>query len=122
MTVPTLTVAQATKPFSRSMALVFVDGSVELLHEVAEAALAETPGLAARVAAAVRSADAREVREAAHSLKGILQCLGALPAAGCARELEQMGRGGDLTRAAAVLSVLEREIEKFVAALRAAMA
>ena len=114
--------APPNKPFSRSTALVFVDGSVELLREVAEAALTETPGLAARVSAAVKGADAREVRDAAHALKGMLQCLGALPAAACARELEQIGRAGDLARAPALLATLEREIEKFVTALRAAMA
>jgi HPt (histidine-containing phosphotransfer) domain-containing protein len=110
------------KPFSQSTALIFVDGSMELLREVADAALTETPGLTARLSTAVRAADARETKEAAHSLKGMLQCLGALPAAACARDLEQMGRSGDIARAPAVLVALEREIEKFLGALRAAMA
>ena len=117
MTAPT----PASKPFSRSTALVFVDGSAELLREVADAALAETPGLAARVTAAVRAGDARETKEAAHSLKGMLQCLGALPAAACAKDLEQIGRSGDMGRAHVVLADLEREIAAFIAALRAAM-
>jgi HPt (histidine-containing phosphotransfer) domain-containing protein len=110
------------KPFSRSTALVFVDGSMELLREVADAALAEMPGLTVRVSAAVRKADPREIKEEAHSLKGMLQCLGALPAAAYARDLEQLGRSGDISRAPAVLAALERAIEPFLAALRAAMA
>jgi HPt (histidine-containing phosphotransfer) domain-containing protein len=110
------------KPFSRSTALVFVDGSPELLREVAETALAETPGLTARVTAAVKGADARETREAAHALKGMLQCLGALPAAAAARELELTGKSGDLARAPALLATLEAEIARFLEALRVAIA
>lgn len=110
------------KAFSRSTALVSVDGSTELLREVAATALAETPGLTARAVAAVRAGDARATQEAAHSLKGMLQCLGGRPAGACAFELEQAGRAGDMSRAPALLAALEQEVARFLAALRAAVA
>ena len=47
---------------------------------------------------------------AAHSLKGESSYLGAGGTSQAARQLEEMGRNQDLSRASNVLAVLEREV------------
>ena len=55
---------------------------------------------------------------AAHSLKGELGYLGAAGASQAARELEDMGHEKNLSRAPAVLAVLERELAGLHLALK----
>lgn len=47
-----------------------IDGDVDLLKEVIEIFLKDTPGLLADLYAAIRSGNARAVERAAHTLKG----------------------------------------------------
>lgn len=87
-----------------------IGGDGELLAELAAAFHRDSPQQAERLRSAVALGDAREVTQAAHSLKGALASLGAVRARALASELEQMGKRGDLAGAAELCAALEREI------------
>ncbi len=95
-----------------------VDGDRELLADVVDAYLTESPMLLKRLREAVESAVAEQVERAAHTLKGPSRSLGGTRAFQCCWQLEQMGREGDLAKASEVLVTLEREMERLCEALQ----
>jgi HPt (histidine-containing phosphotransfer) domain-containing protein len=62
------------------------------------------------IAEAVKGHDAASLRDKAHSLKGSAATVGAERVASAARELERMGRDGDLAAAAGAAASLETEL------------
>jgi CheY-like chemotaxis protein/HPt (histidine-containing phosphotransfer) domain-containing protein len=98
-------------------------GDAGLLAELADIFLGECPGMLDRVRQAVRTRDARGLREAAHSLGGSVSNFGAHEAKDAAWRLEEMGKAGDLGGAEEALAALEqavRRVEPVLARLRAA--
>jgi len=73
--------------------------------------LADAPKTLVVIRRAVSESDAGALAAAAHALKGSLSLIGAPKAAGTARNLQAMGRLGNLNGAAAELAVLEDEFK-----------
>jgi HPt (histidine-containing phosphotransfer) domain-containing protein len=65
--------------------------------------------------------DAGELERRAHTLKGSSLSVGARRVADLSRALEQVGRAGDLTRAADLLPQLETELARYEAAIEAVL-
>ena len=84
-------------------------GEPDLAAELAAIFLADAPARLAAIHGAVRSGDAHALREAAHTLKGSATTFGALGVASVCRRLEDMGRGGGLDEAAALLPELDHQ-------------
>jgi HPt (histidine-containing phosphotransfer) domain-containing protein len=74
--------------------------------------LADTPKKLSLLRRAVSEKDAEILATVAHSLKGSLALIGAQKAAGTARNLQAMGRLGNLSGAAAEFRVLESEFKE----------
>jgi PAS domain S-box-containing protein len=100
-----------------TIALSAVDGDRDLLKDVLEAFLIETPGLLEKIEESIRAGDAATLKRAAHTLKGSLRTLGAAAGEHAAR-LETLGREGDLGRAEAELAPLRSAMERVIADVR----
>jgi HPt (histidine-containing phosphotransfer) domain-containing protein len=96
--------------WNRTEALNHIGGDEELLEELCQIFLRESPKLMLKLQQAVAVGDCDGVMRAAHSLKGESGCLGAGRTSRAARQLEEMGRRQDLSRAKPTLEVLEREV------------
>jgi HPt (histidine-containing phosphotransfer) domain-containing protein len=95
-----------------SVALDFVDGDKALLEEIARLFRNDYPGWLEELQAAIRAGDALSTERSAHSLKGAVRIFGATAAYNLASELEAFGRAVDLTGAATILPMLERELKQ----------
>jgi len=102
--------ARARVDFNRTAALARAGGDLRLLGELATVFLDKEAGLLERVVQAVARRDARELEQAAHTLRGALSLFAAETAIDASARLEAMGRGGEL-----------RQAEEALAALRAAL-
>jgi signal transduction histidine kinase/DNA-binding response OmpR family regulator/HPt (histidine-containing phosphotransfer) domain-containing protein len=101
--------AQAAS-WNKVEALDRIGGDEELLREVCEIFLEESPKLLKKLQQAVAAGDADGVVRAAHSLKGESSYLSAGGTSRAARQLEEMGHNKDLSHARDTLAVLEREV------------
>jgi CheY-like chemotaxis protein len=104
--------------WNRAEALGRIGGDEELLRELCQIFLEESPKLLEKLRQAVTAGDADAVMRAAHSLKGESSYLGAGGTSQAARQLEEMGRGNDLSRAGDTVAVLEREVAGLHASLK----
>jgi len=111
---PSLVASAEGKPeaFDWSDALRTVQGDRELLREIVDAFLQESPRLMAEIRQAISVGDAAALRLAVHTLKGSMRYFGARRAYDHAYELEKLGQGGDLGNSQAALDVLEEEIAR----------
>jgi HPt (histidine-containing phosphotransfer) domain-containing protein len=91
----------------------------DFIGELVATFFEETPGLLAEMSQALDEGDGEAFRRATHSLKSNSASFGAMPLAALARELEFMGRDGQLDEAAAKLPALETAYEQTVEALKA---
>jgi HPt (histidine-containing phosphotransfer) domain-containing protein len=105
------------EPFNLSEALARVDGDRELLKEMAELFLEEFPRFLSDIQTALSNNDPQTLTYAAHTLKGSVGNFAAAETVEAARQLEQIGRHGDLSEAAAVLVRLEDALEHLRPAL-----
>jgi len=97
-------------PWNKTEALNRIGGDEELLQELCQIFLDESPKLLQKLRQAVTDGDSEGVMRAAHSLKGESSYLGASATSQAARQLEEMGRSKDLSRAGDTVAVLEREV------------
>jgi two-component system, sensor histidine kinase and response regulator len=97
-------------PWNKTEALNRIGGDEELLQELCQIFLDESPKLLQKLRQAVTDGDSDGVMRAAHSLKGESSYLGASATSQAARQLEEMGRSKDLSRAGDTVAVLEREV------------
>jgi two-component system sensor histidine kinase/response regulator len=104
--------------WGKAEALERLGGDEELLRELCQIFLEESPKLLHKLRQAIVDTDAQGVMRAAHSLKGELGYLGAAAASHVARDLEDMGHDKNLSRAAEALVVLEREMASLHLALK----
>jgi len=95
-----------------SAALDSVQGDRELLREVIDAYLSESPDLLDQVEQAIAREDPVGVRRAAHTLKGTLRYFGATRGFDLALNLETMGRELDLSAAEDCLADLREEVAR----------
>jgi two-component system, sensor histidine kinase and response regulator len=96
--------------WNRTEALERLGGDEDLLRELCQIFLEESPKTLRNLRQALAEGDASAVMRAAHSLKGEVGYLGAGVASQAARKLEDMGRENKLTGAPETMIVLEREI------------
>ncbi|MGH9532152.1 MAG: response regulator [Terriglobales bacterium] len=108
--------AGSTEPAREAAALDFEEvleqlaGDKELLRELVELFLKNSPKTLAALHGGVETGNPKAVQAAAHSLKGTLGHLAAKDAVATAEELESRGREGNLEGAEALLTRLERQI------------
>ncbi len=94
------------------VALNYVDGDRALLGELVTLYRHDYRAWVEELRTAVRAGNAPWTERAAHSLKGAIRIFGATAASNLANEVETCGRAGDLTGAATLLPMLERELER----------
>ncbi len=92
---------------------------MDFLEEIAVLFAEDCPRLLTDIRSAIATGDSGALECAAHTLKGCVANFGAEPAREAAFRLEMLGRSGDLRPAPEVCAVLEREVERFTAALLA---
>jgi CheY-like chemotaxis protein len=105
-------VQPATPVLDLEEVLARLEGDRELLSEMAALFLEEYPKLHSNIKTALLHQDAKALERAAHRLKGSVGNFAALKAFEAARQLERMGRYGDLTHATAALATLEKELSR----------
>jgi two-component system, sensor histidine kinase and response regulator len=103
--------------FDYEEAMAQVGGSDELLAELVEVFRGEYPPLLDEMEQAIARQQAAALLQAAHTLKGSAQVLGAGPAAEAALRLEQMGRNDQLSGATQAYETLRVEIAHLLLAL-----
>jgi signal transduction histidine kinase/CheY-like chemotaxis protein len=96
--------------WNQAEALDRIGGDKELLQELCHIFLEESPKLLGKLQQAIAAGDSDGVMRAAHSLKGEASYLGAGGTSQAARQLEDMGRNKDLSRASDTFVALEREV------------
>jgi CheY-like chemotaxis protein len=94
-----------------------MEGDVDLLKEIADMFLEESPGLLDRMRQAAAQGDCKTLERAAHTIKGSVSNFAAKSAVEAAQRLEQIGREGDLSQADEAYQALEQEIERLKPAL-----
>jgi len=83
-----------------SEALRAVDGDAELLEQVVGELILEWPKLLGQLDKAILTADANELRRAAHTLRGSLRIFGPTLASDLAQRLEDLGKNNHCDQAA----------------------
>jgi PAS domain S-box-containing protein len=116
-TQPSPAVQQA--PWDWSAALATVQGSEELLCEIIEAFLDETPRQTAAMHQALADGDAVTLRRAAHTIKGAVRYFGAESAFELAHAVEMLASEEKLDAAAAAIDRLEGAIAWLTPLMRA---
>jgi signal transduction histidine kinase/DNA-binding NarL/FixJ family response regulator len=84
-------------------------GNEKLIRSLAKTFLADAPKTLAQIRTAVTKKDAANLARAAHLLKGSIAIFGAAKAAAAVRNLETLGRVGNLADATTALLFLESE-------------
>ncbi len=82
----------------------------ELLRELCQIFLEESPKLLQKLREAVALGDAEGTARAAHGLRGELSYLGTVRASEVANQLEEMGRQEKMSQAGEALAALEEEV------------
>lgn len=96
--------------WQRADALDRLGGDEDLLRELCQIFLEESPKLLQKLQEGVVEGDPEAVADAAHGFKGELSYLGAANASQAANQLEEMGRDRNLAQARDVLATLEKEL------------
>jgi HPt (histidine-containing phosphotransfer) domain-containing protein len=104
--------------FNQQVALTRVGGDEELLRELIEVFLGDSPKWLNDLHKAAAEGNAVDLRRAAHTIKGAVGYFGADEAGAAADHLQDLGRGGDVAAAVAVVPKLEQALERLTAALR----
>ena len=102
--------AAKAESWDRIQALDRIGGDEQLLRDLCQIFLEESPKLMAKMRHALAAGDCDGLMRAAHSIKGESSYLGAGRTSEAARQLEDMGRNQDLAHAGHTLAELEREI------------
>jgi len=105
--------------FDRTVALARVGGDEDLLRELIDDYLRDSPGWRDDLRRAAVGGDAAGLRRAAHTIKGAVGYFGADAAATTADRIQIRGRAGDVAAAAADLPELEQTLDRLATALRA---
>jgi len=103
---------EAQTSWDLDAALQSVDGDRELLAEMAELFLQDSGQLLAEIGQAIQAGDAAALHRSAHTLKGSVSNFVAREARETARQLELMGRSGDLTGAPVQYTALKAEMHR----------
>ncbi|MGD9660211.1 MAG: Hpt domain-containing protein [Porticoccaceae bacterium] len=102
-------------------ALKKLEGDKQLLMELAEMFLQQSPELLAAIDQALAKKDAPELRRAAHTLKSSAKVVGADATAEAALVLENLSRDNQLASAGAAIELLQAKIAELKPVLAAAL-
>jgi PAS domain S-box-containing protein len=95
-----------------------LDGNRALLRDLARLFLADYPKQLAEIKVAIQSKDGERLRRAAHALKGSVGNFAAPRAFETARQLEVLGKSGDVHAAQDVCGALESELSLLTGELK----
>jgi signal transduction histidine kinase/CheY-like chemotaxis protein/HPt (histidine-containing phosphotransfer) domain-containing protein len=87
-----------------------IGGNKKLTKSLVKAFLADAPARIANIQRAIAQKNPEQLATTAHALKGSVAIFGAPKAVAAARNLEAMGRDGNIGGASAEFSTLEREL------------
>jgi two-component system sensor histidine kinase/response regulator len=104
--------------WSKANALERVGGDENLLQEICQMFLTESPKLIQKMRDGIASNDSESVMRTAHTLKGELGYMGIDEAVQAVVQLEKMGREGDLSQAGEMLNLLDRLLGKLYVAIK----
>lgn len=96
-------------------------GNRELLRQIARFFRDDSPMLIRRLRRAADERDLVEIRQAAHSLKGLVANFDADAAVHAAQRLEQMAQTGDASQARELVETLEIEVARLDKGLTASL-
>jgi two-component system sensor histidine kinase/response regulator len=96
-----------------------VENDHELLRELIDLFKEDFPRLLQSLQQSVARKDMKNVQDTSHALKGMLSGLSVTQAAATASRLEQMGREGNTTGLADVLTLLESQVAQLLPELDA---
>ena len=112
-------VPETSPSFDEQVVLARVGGDTDLLREIAAIYLDSYESILQGVHDAVAANDAAALQSVAHLMKGTVATFEAVAATDVAFRLEQMGRNGTLTDAAAAAAELEAEVVRLAEDLTA---
>jgi signal transduction histidine kinase/CheY-like chemotaxis protein len=104
-------------PFNRSALLDQVGGDVDLMKEIADVFVAESPRMLAQIRSAIERGDCATLERVAHAFKGAISVFSLSAATKVAQDLEHVGSKGDLTAAPGLLVLLEDHVAGLCAML-----
>jgi CheY-like chemotaxis protein/HPt (histidine-containing phosphotransfer) domain-containing protein len=107
------------EPIDRDMLMCQVEGDLDLMREIVELFLDQTPGLMREMRTSLSRGDPATLATAAHTLKGSAGNIGAHPAYMLVAEVELAAKRGDLQAASGALKELEAEVDRLQFALEA---
>jgi CheY-like chemotaxis protein len=114
VTLPWETPGQAVPPvLDREALLARVGNQQQRLCRLVTIFQDSCPGLLQAIRDALGRGDSSGLTRAAHTLKGSAGSLGGGVVFQMAKQLEELGRSGNLTRAAELVRVLENELDRF---------
>lgn len=93
-------------------------GEPDVLKEVLQLFLDDVPARVERLRSAWQGGDAVAVQRAAHSLKGSAGNIGATDLLAVCRQLDDLGRVGDLSNAAPLVTALDAEFARVEAEIK----
>lgn len=96
-------------------------GAPDVLKEVLELFLEDVPGRIERLRAAWQGGNAVALQCAAQSLKGSAANVGATALLGVCRQLDELGRSGDLSSAAPLVTALDGEFARVQSEIKTLM-
>jgi HPt (histidine-containing phosphotransfer) domain-containing protein len=99
-------------------ALAVVQDDTDLMREVVEAVLEETPQLLSALPAALSAGDAKTVQRLAHTIKGNMRTFDFEPGLDTAETLERKARSEDLTQAQELADRLAEQCAAFLRELK----
>ena len=111
--------APTERLYDREKALARAGGDAELLRELLEVFLEESPRWLDDIDAALGAGDVRKLQRGAHTVKGAVDNFGAPAAFAAALVLEQMARAGDIAGAPQASAALRALVEQLAAELTA---
>ena len=105
-------------PFNLDEAVASLGGELELFRQMVEFFFNDGLKLSKEIRAAAGTGDTTTVERKAHCLKGTVLYFGAEAAVKAVAHVETLGRSGNLTNAAPVISLMETEMTRLAEALR----
>ncbi|NBR27681.1 MAG: response regulator [Betaproteobacteria bacterium] len=113
---------EAGTVYNRAEALARAADDEELLAQIIDIFLEETPALLAQIGEALDGGDCDRAFRAAHTIKGSSSNLSAAPVTAAARAVELPARAGDAATALAAYPALQKAVAALIEALVAARA
>lgn len=107
----------AALPFDVLETLDRLGGDESLFATIARSIIESVPELEGALRDALGEGDHRQVRAAAHALKGAMLTVSAEPSAALAARIEDAARGGDAFTGLALYPELRRELGRVVSAM-----